>query len=149
MLKHHADAGSDLRQIAIAHDNAGAIDADPLSVQIDLPGVRTFEPVDTTQQCGFARARWPEHADRLTLVDLETDVGKDFDIAKPLRHPGDIENLAELCHRPSLSTCFGNAADRTHPSLDHETESPIQKHRRNEGRERNVMPRLDRAGGVR
>jgi hypothetical protein len=56
MLKHHANAGSDLRQIAIAHDNAGAIDANPLSVQIDLPGVRPFEPVDTAQQCGFARA---------------------------------------------------------------------------------------------
>src|SRR5712675_3499716 len=103
MLKHHADAGSDLRQIAIAHDNAGAIDADPLSVQIDLPGVRPFKPVDTAQQCGFARARRSEHADRLTLVDLETDVGQDFDIAKPLRHSGDIENLFEVRHRSSLS----------------------------------------------
>src|ERR1700682_841938 len=132
MLKHHADAGSDLRQIAVTHDDAGTIDADPLTVQVDLPGVRAFKPVDTAQQCRFARAGRSKHADRLTLVDLEADVGEDLNIAKSLRHPGDVENLFDFCHRSSLSTRFGNAADRTDPGLDHETESPIQKHRGNE-----------------
>src|SRR6266550_4978888 len=103
MLEHHADAGSDLRQVAIAHDNAGAIDADLLPIQIDLAGVRPFKPVDTTQQCRFARARGSKHADRLTLVDLETDIGQNFDFAKPLGDPGDIKNLVEFRHGWSLS----------------------------------------------
>src|ERR1700682_4167677 len=131
MLKYHADARSDLRQVAIAHDNARTIDADPFPVQVDLPRIGSFKPVDTAQQCRFARARRSKHADRLALVDLEADVGEDFDVAKPLRYPGYIENLVEMRHRSFLSACFGNAADRTHPGLNHETESPIQKHRRN------------------
>src|SRR5260370_40538456 len=113
MLKHHADAGSDLGQIAVAHDDAGTIDADPLTVQVDLPGVRAFKPVDTAQQCRFARAGRSKHADRLTLVDLETDIGEDLDIAKPLRYPGDIKNLFDFCHCSSLSTSYCNTADLT------------------------------------
>ena len=46
MLEHHADARPDLRQVAIAHDDPGVVDADPLPIQIDLPGVRPLKPVD-------------------------------------------------------------------------------------------------------
>src|ERR1700722_11267818 len=48
-----------------------------------------------------------------------------------------------------LPACFGDAADRTYPGLDHKAESPVQEHRGNEGREWNVMSRLDGTGGVR
>src|SRR5712671_2282113 len=46
----------DAGQIYLNGERVGINGADPLSVQIDLPGVRPFEPVDTAQQCGFARA---------------------------------------------------------------------------------------------
>src|SRR5713226_8324135 len=101
MMKHHADAGSDLRQIAVAHDDAGTIDADPLAVQVDLPGVGAFKPVDTAQQCRFARPGRSKHADRITLVDLEADVGEDLDIAYLFSHPAATENLFDFCHRSS------------------------------------------------
>src|SRR5260370_7671174 len=100
MLKYHADMRSDLRQVAIAHDDAGAVDSDLFPIQVDLPGVGPFEPVDTAQQGRFARARWSEHTDRFTLVDLETNVREHFDIPEPLGYPGHIENLAGLRHRP-------------------------------------------------
>ncbi len=82
MLEHHADAGSGLGQFAIVHHDAGAVDADLRSVQVDLTGVRPFEPVDTAQQRRLAGARRSEHADCLPLVDLETDVGQHSEIAE-------------------------------------------------------------------
>src|SRR5260370_35836924 len=100
MLKYHADMRSDLRQVAIAHDDAGAVDADLFPIQVDLPGVGPFEPVDTAQQGRFARARWSEHTDRFTLGDLETNVRAHFDIPEPLGYPGHIETLAGFRHRP-------------------------------------------------
>src|SRR5260370_41186660 len=100
MLKYHADMRSDLRQVEIAHDDAGAVDAALFPIQVDSPGVGPFEPVDTAQQGRFARARWSEHTDRFTLVDLETNVREHFDIPEPLGYPGHIENLAGLRHRP-------------------------------------------------
>src|ERR1700733_8256514 len=98
MLEYHADARPDLRQVAVAHDDAGVIDAAPLAVQIDLSGVRPFEPVDAAKQCRFARAGWSEHADGLALVDLKADIGENLVIAEPLRYAGYIENLAEFRH---------------------------------------------------
>src|SRR5437660_523425 len=110
MLKHHSDPRSNLRQLAVAHHNAGAVDADLRSVQIDLPGIRLFEPVDATQERRFAGARRTEHTNRLALVDLEADVGEHLNVSKALRHPRDVENFAGLTHRSSLPARFGHAA---------------------------------------
>src|SRR5258708_1385403 len=101
MLKHHPHVRSDLRQVAIPHDDAGAIDADRFPIQVDFPGVWLFKPVDATYKCRFSRTRRSELADRLALVDLKADVRKHLDLSKPLRHPGLIKNLASFRHRPS------------------------------------------------
>ena len=61
---------------------------------------------------------------------------------------GDIENLYQFRHGPALSTRIGDAADRADPRLDYQTQPPIQEHRGNERRERNIVPRLDRACGM-
>src|SRR6266700_6348629 len=99
MLEHHADMRSHPRQLAVAHDETGAVDADLCTVQVDLTGVGPFEPVDTAQQGRLAGARWAEHADGLALLDLEADVGQHDEIAEALRYAGHVEDFPALRHR--------------------------------------------------
>ncbi len=102
MLEHHADAGSDLRQLAIAHYNAGAADTDLLTVQIDLTGIGPFEPVDTAQQRRLAGPGRAEHAHRFALVDLETDIGQHLDVAEGFDTPATSRTLlaSAIASRP-------------------------------------------------
>jgi hypothetical protein len=98
MLKHHADMGADLRQFAIAHDDATCGDADLLAVEIDLAGVGPFEPVDTAQQCRLARAGRAEHTHGLALLHLKADITKHFEIAEALGYADYVENLGGVSH---------------------------------------------------
>src|SRR5579871_5490192 len=45
----------------------------------------------------------------------------------------------------TLPPCRGEAIDGVHAGLDHQTQPPIEEHRGDESRERNVTPRLDRS----
>ena len=84
VLEDHADARPDAGQPAIVHDNSAGGDAHRFAVQVDLADIGPFQPVDAAQQGRLARARGPQHADRLALADLETDVGQHLVVAKAL-----------------------------------------------------------------
>src|ERR1700733_79401 len=157
MLKHHADMGPDLRQLSVAHDDAAAGNADLLAVEIDLAGIRAFEPVDTAEQRRLAGARGAQHADGLGLLNLETDIAQHFEIAEMLGYSDHIENFCEVSHRSSwwsdsdiriLTPRRRHAVDRIHPGLNDKTQAPIEKHRGDESRKRNVVPRLNGGGGM-
>src|SRR5262249_33616508 len=102
----------DPRQLAVAHDKAGTVDADLAAVQVDLAGVGALEPVDTAQQRRFARARRAQDTDGLALLDLEADVGQHVERAEMLGHAGHIENLATVRHH-RLPNALPRPGDRS------------------------------------
>src|SRR5580692_9105869 len=98
MLEHHPDMGADVRQLAVAHDDAAPADADFLAVQINMAGIGAFEPVDTAQQRRLARTRRAQHANRLALLNVEADVAQHFEIAEALGYADHVENFCDVSH---------------------------------------------------
>ena len=61
------------------------------AVEDDPAFVDTFEQVDAAQERRLARARSADQTDDLVLVDCEVDPIEDEVVAKPLRHPFELD----------------------------------------------------------
>lgn len=74
-LKDHADPGP----VAVDLVDPGEY----VLILVDDPaGIGSFKQIDAAQKSGFARARSPDDADDVLLLDIETDVSQDMVVAE-------------------------------------------------------------------
>jgi hypothetical protein len=88
MLKHHADAGAQLRQVGLAVADGNAGDRDGAFLE-------RLEPIDAFDQRRLARARWTAHAHDFALGDLRRAMLQHLKVGVPLadfaeRDHGDV-----------------------------------------------------------
>jgi hypothetical protein len=86
VLEHHADAGTQLRQIGPGGIDLGAIDD-------DVALLERLERIHRLDQRRFARSRWAANDDHFALFDLGRAVGQHLELAVPLG------NVVDLDHR--------------------------------------------------
>ena len=130
--------------------------ADRLAFELDLAGIGPLEPVDAAQQRRLARARGPEQADGLAaLPTWKLMSSSTVGVAEALGEAGD-ERRTVAATAPVLrgvawrsATLIGEpppALPTATAGLDDQAQAPVEQDRDDEGRERDVVARLDRAG---
>lgn len=87
MLKHHADLAADRIDLL---EIVGEFDA----VDDDLALLVFFQSVDAADHRRFTRTRRPADDDPLTLFDAEVDVFQYVEVAIPLVHANDLNQIA-------------------------------------------------------
>src|SRR6266481_4067583 len=77
MLKHHADARTQLRQIClrVVHGNPGDRNG---------PLLERLEPIDALDERRLARARWPADHDDFALLDMRRAILQHLKVGVPL-----------------------------------------------------------------
>src|SRR3546814_4778652 len=98
-LEHHAQARADAVDLALVFRLGMAVPgrahADQLAADIDLPGIRCFQQVDTAQKRALSRAAAADHRNHIAIIGRHRDALQHLEIAEPLMQILDEESRSE------------------------------------------------------